>query len=125
MAAAGGGTSAAAGNGNGKHTSQLCTSNVAKYAVGQLFTSAAAGGACGRIVRLVADAGAAGPGTMTIERSGGGQGQAATSMQTSVQTSALTSTAASPGAGACRHCGTKLRFRAGNALPCFTCRRPQ
>ena len=32
----------------------------------------------------------------TIERSGGGQGQAATSMQTSVQTSALTSTAASP-----------------------------
>jgi serine/threonine protein kinase len=25
--------------------------------------------------------------------------------------------------GVCRHCGAKLRFRAGNALPCFTCRR--
>ena len=32
-----------------------------------------------------------------------------------------------PGAGApqsCPHCGTKVRFRAGNALPCFTCKRP-
>jgi hypothetical protein len=26
-------------------------------------------------------------------------------------------------AGACPHCGTKLRFRAGTALPCFTCKR--
>ena len=26
-------------------------------------------------------------------------------------------------AAACPHCGTKLRYRAGNALPCFTCKR--